>query len=142
YDSAFRRRPVQSLLPLVPNEIGVFERPVIGYTAYESRGYGSLVSLDSVYVNVLDPRGHWTRSWLNRWGQARITWDALGTLGRTSYLPEGLVASSEGKVADSSRVYRRYDSKLRLAKTYVIRVRHLALGRGDKSLRQVAGSAE
>jgi len=121
YDSAFRRRPVQSLLPLVPNEIGVFERPVIGYTAYESRGYGSLVSLDSVYVNVLDPRGHWTRSWLNRWGQARITWDALGTLGRTSYLPEGLVASSEGKVADSSRVYRRYDSKLRLAKTYVIR---------------------
>jgi len=121
YDSTFRRRPVQAILPLVPDETGSFQRPLLGYSAAEMRGFGALVSLDSVYVSLSDPKNNWTRSSLNRWGQARRTWDALGTLNTVTYTPEGLVLWSEGKVADSSRVYNRYDAKRQLVKTYIIR---------------------
>ncbi len=121
YDSSFKRRPVQATLPSVPDETGTLQRPVIAYTAYESRGYGALRSLDSVYVSVSDPRGNWTRSLLNRWGQARKSWDALGTLATVSYTPEGLVLWAEGKVPDSSRVYNKYDTNRLLVKRYIIR---------------------
>ncbi|MGH7538349.1 MAG: hypothetical protein ACREMF_06925, partial [Gemmatimonadales bacterium] len=121
YDSTFKRRPTQVRLAQVKDENGNTVNPVIAYTAYERRGYGALVSLDSVYVEMKDPRNNWTRSLLNRWGQARKTWDALGLLGRSEYTAEGFVRWSEGKVADSSRVYRAYDAARRLIKTYIKR---------------------
>jgi RHS repeat-associated protein len=120
YDSTFRRRPASVSLPAVDTG-GASVRPVITYTAYERQGFGALRSLDSVYVEMKDPRTNWTRSLLNRWGEARKTWDALGTLGRTEYTAEGLVRWSEGKVADSSRVYHTYDALSRLARSYIIR---------------------
>jgi RHS repeat-associated protein len=120
YDSAFRRRPESVRLPRVEDESGVIT-PSIDYYAYERQGVGGLRSLDSVYVEIKDPRGNWTRSLLNRWGQARKTWDALGTLSRTEYRPDGLVLWTEGKVADSSRVYHTYDALNRLAKSYLVR---------------------
>jgi len=110
YDSTFKRRPTQVTLPSVRDETNTVVWPVVTYTAYERRGFGALVSLDSVYVEVKDPRNNWTRSLLNRWGEARKTWDALGLLGQAAYTADGFARWSEGKVADSSRVYTRYDS--------------------------------
>ncbi len=121
YDSTFKRRPSQVTLPKVQDETGASVTPVIAYTAVERQGYGALRSLDSVYVELKDPRLNWTRSLVHRWGQARKTWDALGTLGRAQYTPEGFVQWSEGKNGDSSRVYHAYDSQRRLVKTLIVR---------------------
>ncbi|PYO69994.1 MAG: hypothetical protein DMD71_03300 [Gemmatimonadetes bacterium] len=120
YDSTFKRRPAQVSLPAVDTG-GAIVRPVITYTAYERQGFGALRSLDSVYVEMKDPRANWTRSLLNRWGEARKTWDALGTLGRSEYTAEGFVLWTEGKVADSSRVYHAYDALGRPVKSYITR---------------------
>jgi YD repeat-containing protein len=120
YDATYKR-PTQSRLPQVTDETGATINPVLTYTAYEEQGLGSLRSLDSVYVEVKDPRNNWTRSLLNRWGQARKTWDALGVIGRTQYDPDGFVLWSEGKVADSSRTYNTYDALHRLARSFIIR---------------------
>ncbi len=121
YDSTFQRRPVQVTLPQVQDENGNPVNPVITYTAYERQGYGALRSLDSVYVELKDPRTNWTRSLVNRWGEARKTWDALGLIGRTEYTPEGFALWSEGKVADSSRVYHTYDALRRRSRSYIVR---------------------
>src|SRR4029077_13081544 len=90
-------------------------------TPVQRRGYGGLVSLDSVYAQVKDPRGNWVRSLLNRWGESLRTWDSLGVLGRASYTGEGFAQWAEGKVADSSRTYYTYDRLRRLARTYIVR---------------------
>ncbi|MGH7513864.1 MAG: RHS repeat domain-containing protein [Gemmatimonadales bacterium] len=121
YDSTFRRRPTQVRLPRVENETGSVVAPVIKYTPYERQGFGSLRSLDSVYAELKDPRNNWTRSLLNRWGQALLTWDAIGDLGRARYDVDGLPMWTEGKTADSSRVYHAYDVLRRLVKTYITR---------------------
>ncbi|HJS47449.1 MAG TPA: RHS repeat-associated core domain-containing protein [Gemmatimonadales bacterium] len=121
YDSTFRRRPIESRLPLVTNESGLAVKPVLGYTPYERQGFGSLRSLDSVYVETRDPRGAWARTLLNRWGQGRRSWDALGVLARSSYSPDGLPLWTEGPVADSSRVFSGYDVQRRLVRTFVVR---------------------
>jgi len=121
YDSAFRRRPTKVRLPLVQDETGAAVTPQIRYTAYASQGYGTLRSLDSVYAELKDPRNNWTRSLLNRWAQGRLTWDSVGVLSRSQYDADGFLQWTEGKVADSSRVYEAYDASKRLAKTYIIR---------------------
>ena len=121
YDSTFRRRPVQARLPGVQDETGAAVNPLITYKAYESRGFGALVSLDSVYAEMKDPRNNWTRSLLNRWGDARKTWDAVGLISQTEYAPDGLVVWSEGKNGDSSRVFSDYDSARRLVRTWITR---------------------
>jgi RHS repeat-associated protein len=121
YDSTFRRRPVQVVLPRVQDETGASVTPTLSYTAYERQGWGALRSLDSVYVEMKDPLNHWTRSLLNRWAQPLRTWDALGLLGRSGYDPDGLALWSEGKNGDSSRVYTAYDQYRRVVKTYIER---------------------
>lgn len=121
YDSTFRRRPSQVALPLVQDETGASVKPVIQYTPVERQGWQALRSLDSVYVEMKDPRNNWTRSLVNRWGQARRTWDALGLLGRSEFTGEGLLLWSEGKNGDSSRVYHRYDDLRRLVSNYILR---------------------
>lgn len=78
YDSTARRRPVQVKLPLVTDSTGVAVKPTISYTAREYQGIATLRALDSAYVQMTDPRGFWTRSLVNRWGQATRTWDELG----------------------------------------------------------------
>ena len=121
YDSTFKRRPVQVKLPLVTDSSGAEIKPTITYTAREYQGIGALRALDSAYVQLTDPRGFWTRSLVDRWGQATRTWDEVGSLGRAAYLMDGRTAWSEGKVTDSSRVWSRYDALRRLAKTYWVR---------------------
>jgi len=121
YDSTFRRRPSQVRLASVQDETGTTVWPVIQYTAVERQGWQALRSLDSAYVELKDPRNNWTRSLLNRWGQARRTWDAVGLMGRSEYTGEGHVQWSEGKTGDSSRVYSRYDALRRLIRSYIVR---------------------
>jgi RHS repeat-associated protein len=121
YDSTFRRRPKQVKLPQVPDQTGAMVTPVVIYTPYESRGTGVLASLDSVYLEVRNPRNFYTRSLLNRWGQPRVTWDVLGVLSRSAYTPDGLPLSSEGKHGDSSRVYLSYDAAWRPVRHYIVR---------------------
>ncbi len=121
YDSTFKRRPVQVILATVQDETGASVNPVITYGAYERRGYGALASLDSVYVEMKDPRNNWSRSLLNRWGQSLTSWDALGLLGRSAFSAEGLALWSEGKNGDSSRVYHDYDAARRLLRSYICR---------------------
>jgi RHS repeat-associated protein len=105
----------------VQDETGATVTPLISYVAYERRGFGALVSLDSVYAEIKDPRNNWTRSLLNRWGDARKTWDALGLISKTEYAPDGLVIWSEGKNGDSSRVFKDYDAARRLVRTWITR---------------------
>jgi RHS repeat-associated protein len=121
YDSTFNRRPSQVRLAQVKDETGSNVNAIIAYTAYERQGYHALRSLDSVYVQLKDPRNNWTRSLLNRWGESRKSWDSLSVLSQATYTPEGLPLWAEGKVADSSRAYHAYDSQLRLVRDYVIR---------------------
>jgi RHS repeat-associated protein len=121
YDSTFNRRPRQAVLATVQNESGGNVNPTITYTAYQGRGVGALVSLDSVYVEMKDPRSNWTRSLLNRWGESRKTWDSLGVIGQTDYLPDGRVNWSQGKNGDTTRVYHTYDAASRLVRSYVMR---------------------
>ncbi len=130
YDSIFIRRPVQVKLARVQNESGSNVIPDLTYYAYERQGFHALRSLDSVYVEITDPRSNWTRSLLNRWAQARKTWDALGLLGKTQYDADGFVLSSEGKNGDSSRTYMVYDSYKRVVKSYIVRAANDTL-RGD-----------
>ncbi len=121
YDSTFPRRPVQVALPLVQDETGASVKPVIQYTPFERQGWHALRSLDSVYTELRDPRNNWTRALVNRWGQSRKTWDALGVLGRAEYSAEGFPLWDEGKNGDSSRTYHRYDALRRLVANYIIR---------------------
>ncbi len=117
-----RRRPTQATLPAVLPETGSTPvSPVIGYRAQELRGLDTLLSADSIFLRVTDPRGFWTRSALDRWGAATRSWDALGTLGRAAYTAEGFVAWGEGKVADSSRINYTYDAWGRLVRSYRLR---------------------
>ena len=123
YDSTFKRRPRQAVLPTVRDPGGSLVNPIITYTPVESRGFGGVVRVDSAgpFVQMDDPRGNWTRSWLNRWSQTRLTWDTLGVFGRTVYHPDGYVRYSEGKNGDSSRVYTAYDDQRRPVKAYILR---------------------
>lgn len=129
YDA--RRRPTQVDLPSVINPAtGSLAKPVIGYVAYEQRGNGALVSLDSTYVQMTDPRGFWTKALLTRWGQAARSWDELGLLGKSTYDPDGFLLWSEGKNGDSSRTYQVYDAVKRAVKSYIVRAAGDTL-RGD-----------
>ncbi len=123
YDAAKKNRPVQVTLPRVRDETGSSVTPTISYVAVETRGIGALVPLDSsgAYVELRDPRNNWVRSWPNRWGQARLTWDSLGRLGRSSQNGDGFVRWSEGKVADSTRTWIAYDNLWRVVKQYIVR---------------------
>jgi RHS repeat-associated protein len=127
YDSAsFRRRPSQVRLPLVKDENGADATPLIKYTAYERRGFGTadtgtFVSLESVYVEIRDPRSFYTRSLLDRWGGARKTWDSLGVIARTQFTADGFVLWAEGKNGDSSRVYNTYDGSWHVTRSYIVR---------------------
>ncbi len=125
YDSTFKRRPVQVKLPSVQDTLGTWVKPVIGYTALESRGYGALVRTDSggAYVQMTDPLTHWTRSWLTRWGQAALTWDALGVLGQSRAAGDGRVLWTSGKIGgDTTRTYVGYDAQQRVVKQWINRV--------------------
>lgn len=125
YDSTFLRRPVQAKLPLVIDPAtGNPAKPTISYTAMESRGYHALVRNDSAgpYVEMKDPRGNWTRSWLNRWGQARVSWDTLGVLSRATYSDDGFLLWAEGKkTADTTRTRYAYNSLGFLVKSWIVR---------------------
>ncbi|MBK9069372.1 MAG: RHS repeat protein [Gemmatimonadetes bacterium] len=123
YDPALRYRPLLATLPKVRNEVGDSVSPTLGYTAVETRGLGGLVSLDSAgaFVELRDPRNHWTRAWPNRWGQARLSWDALGVLARSTINGDGFLRWSEGKTADSSRSYVAYDHLWRVTRRYLVR---------------------
>lgn len=101
-----RTRPTTSTLPAVlPETGGSTQSPVITYRAQELRGLDSLLSADSIFVQIKDPLNNWTRSVLNRWGASERTWDALGTVSRASYQFNGAPRWTEGKRADSTRVY-------------------------------------
>lgn len=130
YDSTFRRRPVAVRLPRVQDETGTWVNPLVSYTAYERQGHGALRSLDSVYVEMKDPRNNWTRSLLNRWAQSLRSWDAMGLLGRAAYDANGLALWSEGRNGDSSRVTHVYDALQRPLTSYVTRAGGAVL-RGD-----------
>jgi RHS repeat-associated protein len=121
YDSAFRRRPAGVQLPRVPNDALSMVLPVIDYTAYERQGVGAYRSMDSLYVQMEDPRGNWTKSTLNRWGQALRTWDAVGTLSQSAYTPEGFLQWTQPATVDSDRVHLVYDSQRRPVKSYTLR---------------------
>ena len=114
-------RPASVRLPKVAIAADPDTIPIVEYFAYERQGHGALRSLDSVYVEMKDPRGNWTRSLLNRWAQARRSWDAIGLLGRSQYDADGFLQWSEGKNGDSSRVYSAYDAARRLVRTYINR---------------------
>ena len=117
YDA--RRRPHRTTLPSVlPDTGSTALSPELNYRAQVLRGLDTLLSADSVFDVATDPRGHWTRSVLNRWGLAERTWDALGTLGRAAFDVDGRVVWSEGKVADSTRVHFAYDTKGRLLRSF------------------------
>lgn len=119
YDSTTASyRPIQArlLAPAVGGSV-----PIIGYRAADLQGWKSYQSLDSIFVEVTDPLGRWARSRLDRWGGSVHTWDQLGTLSRTAYDPVGRVLWTEGKLADSSRIYSTYDNLGRLVRTYMLR---------------------
>lgn len=117
-----RLRPVADSLPAVlPDTGSTLVTPVVAYAAQELRALGTLVSADSLFTQVTDPLGHWTRTALNRWGEGTTTWDSLGTLSRTSYTPDGLAAWTEGKVADSTRVYSTYNALDELVRSFHVR---------------------
>lgn len=121
YDSTFRRRPVQALLPKVQTPAGSDTKPAIGYAAMERRGYGALVSLDSVYTQVTDPLGNWTRTLSTR--HRSLAWDAMGVLGRARFAADGRMLWSEAKIpGDTTRVYYGYDPQLRPVKSWIVRV--------------------
>lgn len=120
YDA--RRRAYQTTLPAVLPETGNTPvAPLVTYRPQVLRGLDSLLSADSVFGQARDPRGFWTRSVTTRWGVALRTWDSLGTVMRASYSPEGRVLWSEGKVADSTRVYSVYDGLGRFLRSYRLR---------------------
>jgi RHS repeat-associated protein len=113
--------PTQARLPWVLNETNTLVQPTTTYLPYERQGLTGARSLDSVYVEIKDPKSNWTRSLLNRYGQSLKTWDALGTISKSYYSPEGLSLWKEGKNGDSSRVYTAYDSLRRPTREYKVR---------------------
>ena len=120
YDA--RRRAYQIALPAVLPETGTIPvSPVSTFRPQVLRGLDTLLSADSIFGQVRDPRGYWTRSITTRWGRALRTWDTLGTMLRASYSPEGYALWAEGKVADSSRVYMTYDVFNRPIRSYRLR---------------------
>ena len=120
YDA--RRRPTQTTLPAVLPETGSTAVAAVIITRPQVlRGLDTLLSADSLFAQVRDSRGFWSRTVLNRWGQPVRTWDSLGTISRASYSPEGGLLWAEGKVADSSRVYSSYDALGRLVRSFRIR---------------------
>ena len=121
YDSTFKRRPVQVKLPATPDTTSIPQVATLTYAAYAAQGYHALRSRDSVYVEMRDPRSHWTRALLNRWGETLQGWDSLGMLGKATYTADGLALTAEGKNGDSSRVYTAYDARNRVVKTYIVR---------------------
>ena len=121
YDSAFLRRPVQVVLPQVPIETGGSAQPVVSYTAYESRGFDALRSLTAAWVEMKDPNNQWTRSLLNRWGQAVKTWDTLGTIAQSTYTPEGFLQWTQPATVDSNRLTVVFDAHRRPVKSYALR---------------------
>jgi RHS repeat-associated protein len=133
YDSTFKRRPVQVKLPAVKDTLGAWVKPTISYTALESRGFGALVRTDSAgaYVEMKDPLTNWTRSWLNRWGQAALTWDAIGVLSRSNAAGDGRALWTAGKLAGDStemtRTYLGYDAQQRVVRQWINRAEN---GRG------------
>lgn len=120
YDS--RRRAYQTTLPAVLPDTGTTSiSAVISYRPQVLRGLDTLLSLDSLFGQVRDARGFWTRSTTNRYGGPLKTWDSLGTILRASYRADGQVLWSEGKVADSTRVYTAYDIVDRPIRTFRLR---------------------
>jgi RHS repeat-associated protein len=114
-----RNRAIQATLPAVLPETGATaQAPVVKYIAQEISALDTLRSSDSVFATATDPLGNWVRSALGRWGAPTRTWDALGVLARASYTPSGLVAWTEGKVADSTRTYSDYDVLGRLVRVF------------------------
>ncbi len=144
YDSSaagFTFRPSAVQLPRVPNEVGTIVVPQISYIPVLRRGAGTVVPLDSTgpWVEMRDPRGNWTRSYLDRWGSARFVWDTLGALSRAKYTADGRVLWSEGKIAgDTTRTYFAYDSWKRLTKSWINRVEN---GKGVLRLDSLAYDA-
>ncbi len=128
YDSSaagFTFRPGAVQLPRVPNENGTIVVPQINYIPVLRRGAGTVVPLDSTgpWVELRDPKGNWTRSYLDRWGSARFVWDTLGALSRSRYTADGRVLWSQGKLGgDTTRTYFTYDALRRLAKSWINRV--------------------
>jgi RHS repeat-associated protein len=117
-----RRRAYQTTLPAVLPETGTTPvSPVVTYRPQVLRGLDTLLSQDSIFGQVREPRGFWTRARTNRWGGALRTWDTLGTVLRAAYRPDGRVLWTEGKVADSSRVYTQYDTLDRPIRGYRLR---------------------
>lgn len=117
-----RRRAYQTTLPAVLPETGTSTvTPIISYRSQALRGIDTLLSLDSVFGQVRDARGYWSRSVTNRWGSSVRAWDSLGTVLRSAFRPDGRVLWTEGKVADSTRVYTAYDTLDRPIRTFRIR---------------------
>jgi len=114
-------RPWKVTLPTVQDEYGNNVQPVVEYLPQELLALGATVPLTSLYTDVKDPRGNWTRSELNRWGSAVRTWDALGTLVVSTYDAAGRVLTAEGKAGDSTRVYQTYDGAGRLVRVHRLR---------------------
>ena len=74
YDSTWRRKPTQVTLASVDTGGGTASA-VLRYTAVESRGVGTPVSLDSAYVETKNPLGTYIHSLVNRWGEPTKVWD-------------------------------------------------------------------
>ena len=120
YDA--RRRAYQLSSPTVLPETGTtFVSPVTVFRSQVLRGLDTLLSADSLFGQIRDPLGFWTRSKTTRSGGTLQTWDTLGTTMRASYSPDGYVLWIEGKRADSSRVYTMYDTLGRPFKSYRLR---------------------
>jgi len=127
YDSSlarYSRRPYQARLPRVKTAAGTDTTPRLTWLPLERAGADTVAPLDStaMTVEVRDPAGLWSRSWVTRWGQARLTWDTLGVLGRASYAGDGRALWVEGNQSgDISRVYFTYDTLGRLVKRWIRR---------------------
>lgn len=128
YDSTlaqFGRRPYQARLPRVKTEAGTDTTPRLTYLPLERAGAAAVAPLDSsaMTVEFRDPAGLWSRSWVTRWGQSRVTWDTLGVLGRAAYAGDGRTLWVEGlKGGDTSRVNFSYDTLGRLVKRWARRI--------------------
>ena len=121
YDSSTRYRPRLATLRAPLSSSGDSVRPVQTYRPADLKGWKGFVSLDSIYVEVTDPRGNWTRALLTRYAQSIKTWDAIDTLGRAGFDGFGRTIWAEGRTVDSSRVYTSYDSLGRADRTFVRR---------------------
>jgi len=110
-------RPYQVKLRTVPNEYGSNVNPTIQYYPQELKGLHVLKPLNQLYTEVIDAKGNWARTELNRWGDAARTWDTIGTVTRATYDAAGRVVTAEGKMGDSTRLFYLYDGFGRLVRT-------------------------